>query len=119
VSSKEKSMSDRVTPPREKIRAAGVEPGGDRTRMNAMYIARRAANLVARLTGRRPERVISVEPADGGWKVGVEVVEMSRIPDSADIVGVHEVRLDRLGDLVSYQRIRRYVRGDVSRGCAG
>ena len=114
-------MSDRATPRPEKIRAAGAErdaAGGDRTRMTAVHIARRGAAQVARLTSRRPERVISVAPADDGWVVGVEVVEMAKIPDSTDILGVHEVRLDADGDLVSYRRVRRYVRGDVSRECA-
>ena len=114
-------MSDPVTPGTEKIRAAGAErdvAGAERTRMTAVSVARRAEAQVARLTSRRPERVISVAPVDGGWVVGVEVVEMAKIPDSTDILGVHEVRLNADGDLVSYRRVRRYVRGDVSRGCA-
>ena len=65
----------------------------------------------------RPERVISVEPVDGGWRVGLEVVETARIPDTTDILGILEVRLDADGELVSYRRTGRYVRGDVSREC--
>jgi hypothetical protein len=45
--------------------------------------------------------------------VGVEVVEVSRIPDSADILAVYEARLDADGDLVSYRRVRRYARGQM------
>jgi hypothetical protein len=55
--------------------------------------------------------VISIERADGGWRVGVEVVEVPRIPDSADILAVYEVRLDADGDLISYRRVGRYARG--------
>ena len=51
----------------------------------------------------------------GGWRVGVEVVEVARIPDSADILAVYEVRLDADGDLLSYHRTRRYPRGDLQR----
>jgi hypothetical protein len=84
--------------------------GTDRSRV-AASIARRAAALVGTLSGRRPERVISIERSDNGWRVGVEVVEVSRIPDSADIPAVYEVRLDADGELVSYERTRRYARG--------
>ena len=79
----------------------------------AASIARRAAALVGALSGRRPESVISIERSDDGWRVGVEVVEVSRIPDSADILAVYEVRLDTDGELISYRRTRRYARGQV------
>ena len=67
------------------------------------------------LTGRAPESVVSIERSDGGWRVGVEVVEVARIPDSADILAVYDVRLDDDGDLISYQRTRRYARGHLQR----
>jgi hypothetical protein len=86
--------------------------GGPR---GATAIARRAAALVSTLTGRAPESMVSLERCDGGWRVGVEVVEMARIPDSADILAVYDVRLDDDGDLVSFQRTRRYPRGHLQR----
>jgi hypothetical protein len=86
--------------------------GGPR---GATAIARRAAALVSTLTGRAPESMVSLERSDGGWRVGVEVVEVARIPDSADILAVYDVRLDDDGDLVSYQRTRRYPRGQLER----
>jgi hypothetical protein len=46
-------------------------------------IAGRAASLVARLFGRRPESVISIDRKDEEWRVGVEVVEVSRIIDGS------------------------------------
>ena len=75
--------------------------------------ARHAASLVATLAGRRPESVISIERKDEEWRIGVEVVEVSRIPDSADILAVYDVRLDPDGDLISYRRVRRYARGQM------
>jgi len=84
--------------------APSIDPG---------VMARRAAGFVARLSGRRPESVISIERKDAEWRVGVEVIEVSRIPDSADILAVYEVRLDADGDLISYRRIRRYARGQL------
>jgi hypothetical protein len=87
-------------------------PDGSR---GAAAMGGRAAKLVTALTGRRLESVISIERTDGGWRVGVEVVEVSRIPDSEDVLAVYDVRLDAGGDLMSYQRIRRYARGHLER----
>jgi hypothetical protein len=113
-------MSDRAAPGpgRDRAASAGREAaGGGRPQGRAAFIARRAVEQIAALVRRRPEQVISIEPADGGWRVGVEVVETARIPDTTDILGVLEVLLDADGDLVSYRRTGRYVRGDVSRRC--
>ena len=90
--------------------AAGGEGG---SRIDPGVAAQRAARFVARLSGRRPESVISIERKDEEWRVGVEVVEVSRIPDTADILAVYEVRLDADGDLISYRRMRRYARGQL------
>ena len=62
-------------------------------------------------TGRSPEGVTSVEPAENGWFVEVEVLEDKHIPSSSDILGLYEVVIDQDGDLESYRRIRRYARG--------
>ena len=113
-------MSDRAAPGpgRDRAASAGRDAvGGGRPQGRAAFIARRAVEQIAALVRRRPEQVISIEPADGGWRVGVEVVETARIPDTTDILGVLEVLLDANGDLVSYRRTGRYVRGDVSRRC--
>ncbi|MCE0767629.1 gas vesicle protein [Pseudonocardia kujensis] len=90
--------------------SGGGRPGGSIVR-----VARRAAEHVGVLTGRHPETVVSVEPRDGDWCVGVEVVETHRIPDSADILAIYEVLVRPDGDLLSYRRVRRYTRGQVDR----
>jgi len=71
---------------------------------------------VAELTGHDVETVISIERNDDGWKVGVEVVETRRIPDSADILASYEVFVDCEGELVSYRRTHRYARGQLHGG---
>jgi hypothetical protein len=87
----------------------------NRRRISLVRVARRAAEQVAALTGRHPESVISIEPRDGDWCVGVEVVETRRIPDAADILAIYEVLVRSSGDLISYRRTRRYTRGQVDR----
>ncbi|WP_308190409.1 gas vesicle protein GvpO [Pseudonocardia sp. TRM90224] len=99
--------------PDEQQRAPARRPRRRRMR-SAAEAARTAAAEVAALTGRDPESVISVEPCDEGWLVGVEVVETHRIPDSADILATYEVRLEPDGELMSYRRNARYPRGRMS-----
>lgn len=60
---------------------------------------------------------MSLEHDGDGWNVGVEIVETRRIPDTADIIAVYEVRLDESGELRSYRRVRRYARGQIDRSC--
>ena len=66
---------------------------------------------VAELTGKDPEGVIGVEPAEDGWLVTVEVIEDRRIPSATDVLAAYEVELGPDGDMVSYRRLRRYSRG--------
>jgi hypothetical protein len=66
---------------------------------------------IAELTGKQPEGVTGVEPAEEGWVVGIEVVEDKRIPSSTDILATYETEIGTDGELVSYRRVRRYTRG--------
>jgi Gas vesicle synthesis protein GvpO len=79
--------------------------------LSAARAARAGLRQIAELTGKNPEGVTGVEPADGGWVVGVEVVEDRRIPSSADILAIYEADVDSEGELASYRRVRRYSRG--------
>ena len=81
-----------------------------------MDVAHAAMEQMADLTGHDVESVISVERNDNGWGVGVEVVESHRIPDSADILATYEVHLDEHGELSSYRRTKRYLRGQTYGG---
>jgi hypothetical protein len=83
----------------------------------ARVAARRAAQHVADFTGRPAEGVVSIDRADGGFQVGVEVVETRRIPDTQDVLAIYEVRVDGDGDLLSYRRTRRYLRGQFDGRC--
>ncbi|MFF3072266.1 gas vesicle protein, partial [Kitasatospora sp. NPDC057936] len=84
-----------------------------RSRLSARQAAARAARQVQELTGNPPEGVTSLERDEEGWRIGVEVLESRRVPDSTDILAVYRVVLDERGGLVSYQRERRYHRGRV------
>lgn len=80
---------------------------------NPAEVARAARRQLGELTGRQPESVLGLHKDDDGWKVTVEVVELSRVPNSTDLLGCYVVALDGQGELVGYERVRRYQRGQV------
>jgi gas vesicle protein GvpO len=84
--------------------------------LTAAQAARTALRQIAELTGKQPKGITGVEPAEGGWVVGVEVVEDRRIPSSSDILAAYETGLDMDGELLAYRRVRRYPRGRTDQG---
>jgi hypothetical protein len=108
---------------RRRRHEAGPEPGraGNGARERAprrrpgegMLAARRAARQVLELTGHEPENVVSVERDSDGWQVGVEVLELHRVPETSDVMAVYAVVLDGHGELVRCQRGQRYVRASA------
>src|SRR4051812_21749620 len=94
-------------------RQTGSGANGRTSKPSPVALARRACAELAELLEREPEGVISLEPTDDGWQVGIEVVETRRIPDTADIIAEYEVTVDGRGRLSNYRRVRRYTRGSV------
>lgn len=81
-------------------------------RVPARKIARWAAEQVMEMTGKESESVTSVrKDGEGGWVVGLEVVESHRIPSSTDVLAIYEAEMDGDGELLSYRRVKRYTRG--------
>ena len=66
------------------------------------------------LLGRPIEAVLGLERNDNsGWMVTVQVVELSRIPSTTDVLASYEVTLDKEGELLGYRRDRRYHRNQT------
>ncbi len=76
-----------------------------------MRIAAEAARQLAELTDEEVEGVTGLQKADDGWRVEVELLELSRVPTTTDVLATYEVDVDASGDLQGYRRTRRYVRG--------
>jgi hypothetical protein len=77
-------------------------------------IAARAKDQLSALTGLKASTVSSLSHDEDGWHIVAELIEMKRIPETADILASYEVRLDEKGNLLNYQRTRRYMRGQTS-----
>ncbi|MFB7948513.1 gas vesicle protein GvpO [Kitasatospora phosalacinea] len=95
----------------EEDEEGGGSGSSGRARIDAAEAARRAAVQVQAMTGRSPEGVTAVERTEDGWRIGIEVVESRRIPDSTDILALYRVDLGQDGDLLAYRRESRYHRG--------
>src|SRR3954454_13445451 len=107
-SSAKKTSAKKAPAPRKRASAPRAE--ADRP-PNPGRIAAEAARQLVELTGKEPEGVVGLDRSDGGWTVEVEVLEVSRIPNTTDVLAMYEVEVDGKGSLQGYRRVRRYVRG--------
>ncbi|MEV4430389.1 gas vesicle protein [Streptomyces sp. R-07] len=95
----------RKTPARKATARRGVR--------GAAAAMRSAVEQLSQLLGRVPESVSSLRPIEDGWEAQVEVLELERIPDSTSVLASYKVTLDEEGELISYERTRRYSRGGI------
>jgi hypothetical protein len=89
------------------------DASGSRKGPKPLQLAKMAARQLEQISGRVVNGVTGLERADEGWRVGVDLVEIARIPPSTDVLGSYEVVVDDDGDLVRYERLRRYIRGQA------
>jgi hypothetical protein len=76
-------------------------------------IVERVREQLPTLLGRPVEAILGVERDDDGWAVLVQVVELSRIPQTTDVLGAYEVTTDARGEVSGYRRRRRYHRNQI------
>ncbi|MGE7438787.1 MULTISPECIES: gas vesicle protein GvpO [Kitasatospora] len=96
-------------------REAGETRRPPRRRVSAPQAMRYAAQQLTELLGRPPESVSALKPIEDGWQADVEVVELERIPETTSVIASYRVTLDQEGELMAYERIRRYTRGQIDR----
>lgn len=108
--------SDREPPGRSVRKATARKPPARSGGVSGAAAAMRsAAGQLAELLGRLPDSVSSLKPTTDGWEAQVEVVELERIPDTTSVMASYRVTIDAEGELVSYERTRRYSRGMIDR----
>ncbi|MGW0758706.1 gas vesicle protein GvpO [Streptomyces sp. NPDC002814] len=74
-------------------------------------LLREARGQLAELTGMTAESVTSFEQTEDGWTLEIEVLELTRVPDTMSLLASYQVELDPEGQLTGYRRLRRYERG--------
>ena len=104
-------MTDRKAPEQERTGRWDTRRSGQ-TRLSVAEVAQGARRQLAEITGLRPEGVTSLEQGDDGrWKVTVELLELSRIPKTDDVLGTYQASIETSGEVIAYRRVRRYARG--------
>jgi hypothetical protein len=88
--------------------------GSDNNRLSASELGAAALTTVEELTGFQAEAITALEWDGQFWQVTVDALELSRIPNTTDVIGSYQIELDEQGVLHGYRRVRRYVRGQPS-----
>jgi hypothetical protein len=57
--------------------------------------------------------ITSVARTDDGWRVTAEMLERKSVPDTSDLLGVYELQLDHVGNLLRYERTHLRRRCDL------
>lgn len=91
-------------------RSSGASKNGQK---DPVELAGSAVRTLAQLTGHAPESILGLKRSEEGWQVLIEVLEMQRVPNSTDVLGCYAVDLDKDGQVVGYQRRRRYQRAQT------
>ena len=78
-----------------------------------VQIIESARRVLDDLGGMDVERVTGVEADDDGWRVTVEVVEVRRIPDTADVLARYEVSMSRSGQFRGYRQVGHRLRSQI------
>lgn len=89
--------------------ASGAAAGG-----SLQGVLARLGRELSEVAGLNVERTFGLIRDDQGWRAKVEVVEVSRVPPSTDILGSYEVVTDGDGAVLSFERIERYRRSEAS-----
>ena len=87
--------------------------GSSSSKLSAAEAIQRVRDELPELLGRSVESIVGVERDEDGWRISAQIVELARIPNSTDVLGVYTVKLDSAGELAAYQRERRYTRGQM------
>jgi hypothetical protein len=106
--------ADEQSPPVAEHRSEDERRGA--TPDDARTTVQRAREQLEALLERPVESVSSFERTHDGWLVTMEVVEVSRIPESTDVLASYELELDEERNLRRYARVRRYNRSQANLG---
>jgi len=85
----------------------------DNGKLSAAELGKAAMRTVGELTGYDVEAVTGMEWDGEFWQITVDALELSRIPNTTDVIGEYVVRLDEDGTLRGYRRERRFQRSEV------
>ena len=65
------------------------------------------------ILNRKAQEITDVSKKGDYWHVQLEVLERKAIPDTQDILGIFELKLDSNLDVIEYKRVGMRHRGDM------
>jgi hypothetical protein len=81
--------------------------------MNTEEITKKAQDEFARLNKLPVNAVIGLAKVEDVWVVSLEALERKAIPDTMDVLGLYEIRMDGDGNLLGFERKRLRKRGET------
>lgn len=73
-------------------------------RHNIGAIIDSAVDIARRYISKEPEKVVAIEEDKENWSVVVEVLERKAVPDTQDILGRYEIKLNGKGELLGWKQ---------------
>jgi hypothetical protein len=81
--------------------------------MNANEVIEKAQQEFVILGKKPTDGVTGLSKTEEGWSVLLEALERKAIPDTMDVLGLYELRLDNEGNLLGLERKKLRKRGDT------
>ena len=74
----------------------------EKTRVSIERVTDLALVIAKKYIRKELETITGVEEVGGEWRVTVEALERKAIPDSQDLLGRYEIRLNKNGELIGW-----------------
>jgi len=81
--------------------------------MNANEIVVKAREEFISLGKKPADGVTGLSKTEEGWSILLEALERKAIPDTMDVLGLYELRVDNEGNLLSLDRKKLRKRGET------
>ena len=81
-------------------------------KVSVYKIADTALAITKKHISKTPENIVEVKEKNGEWLITVEVLERKSIPDTQDILGRYQIKLDKDGELLGWTQIMTRKRCD-------
>jgi hypothetical protein len=81
--------------------------------MNANEVVKKAQEEFVRLGKTPANGITGLSKTEEGWAILLEALERKAIPDTMDVLGLYELRLDNEGNLLSLDRKKLRKRGET------
>jgi hypothetical protein len=81
--------------------------------MNADQVIKKAEENYSRVSKTQVDGVTGLFKTEEGWVILLEAIERRAIPDTMDVLGLYEVRVDSEGNLLGFERKKLRKRGET------